>query len=65
VYGALIGDGTEPFKLFLGYLLGALVMIVGGLVAVAFGVAAERRSLEDIAAPLAAISRGRPSPQPT
>jgi len=59
VYGALIGDGTQPFKLFLGYLLAALVMIAGGLVAVTFGVAAENRSLEDIAAPLAATGRGR------
>jgi MFS family permease len=59
IYGALIGDGTQPFRLFLGYLLGALVMIGGGLVAVFFGVAAERRSLEDVAAPLAATGRGR------
>jgi MFS family permease len=59
IYGALIGDGTQPFKLFLGYLLGALVMIAGGLVAVVFGVAAEGRSLEDVAAPLAATGRGR------
>ncbi|MGH3754109.1 MAG: MFS transporter [Pseudonocardiaceae bacterium] len=57
IYGALIGDGTQPFRLFLGYLLGALVMIAGGLVAVFFGVAAERRSLEDIAVPLAASGR--------
>src|SRR5436190_23221425 len=33
IYGALIGDGTQPIKLFLGYLLGAAVMIAGGLVA--------------------------------
>jgi MFS family permease len=59
IYGALIGDGTQPFRLFLGYLLAALMMIVGGLVAVFLGVAAERRSLEDIAAPLAATGRGR------
>jgi MFS family permease len=59
IYGALIGDGTQPFRLFLGYLLAALIMIAGGLVAVFFGVAAERRSLEDIAAPLAAAGRGR------
>jgi MFS family permease len=57
VYGHLIGEGTQPFRLFLGYLLGALVMIAGGLVAVAFGVAAEGRSLEDIAMPLAAAGR--------
>lgn len=60
IYGALIGDGSQPVKLFLGYLLAAVLMIAGGLVAVAFGVAAERRSLEDIAAPLAAAGRGRP-----
>jgi MFS family permease len=58
IYGALIGDGTQPFRLFLGYLLGALVMIAGGLVAAFFGVAAERRSLEDVAAPLAATGHG-------
>lgn len=32
-------------------------MIAGGLVAVVYGVAAEGRSLEDIAAPLAAAGR--------
>jgi MFS family permease len=58
IYGALIGDGSQPGKLFLGYLLGALVMIAGGLVAAFLGVAAEGQSLEDIAAPLAA--KGRP-----
>jgi MFS family permease len=57
IYGALIGDGSQPTRLFLGYLLGAAVMIVGGLVALAFGVAAERRSLEDIAQPLSAAGR--------
>ncbi|MCW2632776.1 MAG: arabinose efflux permease family protein, partial [Pseudonocardia sp.] len=59
IYGALIGDGSEPFKLFLGYLLGAAVMIAGGIVALVYGVAAERRSLEEIAAPLSATGRGR------
>ena len=34
LYGALIGDGSDPSKLFFGYLIGAGVMIVGGLVAV-------------------------------
>jgi MFS family permease len=58
IYSHLIGDGTQPFKLFLGYLLGALAMIAGGLVAVAFGVAAEGQSLEDVATPLAAAGRG-------
>src|SRR5215212_4620673 len=54
IYGALIGDGSQPFRLFLGYLLGAAVMIVGGLVAWFLAVDAEGRSLEDVATPLAA-----------
>jgi MFS family permease len=58
IYGALIGDGKNPFNLFIGYLIGAAIMIIGGLVTVAVGVAAEGKSLEDIAAPLA--SRNRP-----
>ncbi|GAB2554014.1 MFS transporter [Nocardia heshunensis] len=53
IYGALIGDGTHPGRLFIGYLLGATVMIGGGLVARALAVDAEGRSLEDIAPPLA------------
>jgi MFS family permease len=58
IYGALIGDGSDPSRLFVGYLLGAGVMVVGGVVALVFGVAAERKSLEDIAAPLNAVGRG-------
>lgn len=54
IYGALIGDGSKPLLLFLGYLLGAAVMIAGGLVAWFLAVDAEGRSLEDIATPLAA-----------
>jgi MFS family permease len=57
IYGALIGDGSQPTRLFMGYLLGAVVMIAGGLVTVFLGVAAERRSLEDIASPLAVRNR--------
>ncbi|MFJ9370138.1 MFS transporter [Nocardia sp. NPDC101769] len=53
IYGALIGDGTHPGRLFIGYLVGAIVMIGGGLVARALAVDAEGRSLEDIAPPLA------------
>jgi hypothetical protein len=53
IYGALIGDGSDPFLLFLGYLLAAGVMIAGGLVAWFLGVDAEGKSLEEIATPLA------------
>jgi MFS family permease len=54
IYGALIGDGADRGPLFWGYLLGAAVMIAGGLVAAVLGVSAEGKSLEDVATPLAA-----------
>src|SRR3954452_6883818 len=54
IYGHLIGDGTDRVPLFYGYLLGAGVMIVGGLVAAFIGVSAEGKSLEDVATPFAA-----------
>src|SRR5215218_2780015 len=53
IYGALIGEGEDRGPLFGGYLLGAGVMVVGGLVAAFLGVDAEGKSLEDIATPLA------------
>src|SRR3954454_5172955 len=59
-YGALIGDGSDPTKLFIGYLIGAGVMIVGGLVEVFLGVDAEGKSLEDVAPPLSAVTATRP-----
>src|SRR3954463_11719863 len=53
IYGALIGEGEDRAPLFGGYLLGAGVMILGGLVAAFLGVSAEGKSLEDVATPLA------------
>jgi MFS family permease len=53
IYGALIGKGEDRGPLFGGYLIGAAVMIVGGLVAAFLGVSAEGKSLEDVATPLA------------
>ena len=55
----LIGNGQDHFKLFIGYLIGAGVMVVGGVVEIFLGVAPSGKSLEDIALPLSAI---RPSP---
>jgi MFS family permease len=57
IYGALIGDGSSTGPLFGGYLLGAGVMIVGGVIAAALGVNAEGKSLEDVAMPLSAVTR--------
>jgi MFS family permease len=61
IYGSLVGDGKDSTRLFLGYLLGAGVMIVGGVVAAVLGVAAEGKSLEDIATPLSSTSRVVPA----
>ena len=55
LYGHLIGNGSDPNKLYVGYLIGAGAMIVGGLVAVFFAVDAEGKSLEDVARPLSVI----------
>ena len=63
VFGALIGTGTDRAPLTYGYLFGAGVMIAGGLIAWFFGVNAERRPLEDIAAPLSAADQPPPAPQ--
>jgi MFS family permease len=57
IYGSLVGDGKNSTHLFLGYLLGAAVMIGGGIVAAVLGVDAEGKSLEDIATPLSAVNR--------
>jgi MFS family permease len=57
IYGHLIGNGQDHFKLFVGYLLGAGVMIVGGIVEILLGVAAGRQSLEDVASPLGLVHR--------
>ena len=51
LFGWMIGTGSKT-ALFAGYLIGAALMIVGGLTEAWIGVAAEGRSLESIAAPL-------------
>ncbi len=57
LFGYLIDRGSRD-EVFVGYALGAGLMIGAALVAWKLAVAAEQRSLEQIAAPLAA-SRGR------
>ncbi|HEY3868326.1 MAG TPA: MFS transporter [Actinocrinis sp.] len=63
-YGKLIGTttGTPDYlehhsKLFIGYLIGAAVMIAGAIVEAFLGVNAEGRSLEDVATPLTAVGK--------
>ena len=56
-YGHLIGDGSNRNTLFAGYIVGAGAMILGGVVAIFFGVAAEGKSLEDVATPLSVVAK--------
>src|SRR3954451_14927859 len=53
LFGALINSG-DPDQIFVGYVVGAAVMIVGGIIQATMGVEAARRDLEDIAPPLSA-----------
>jgi len=53
LFGALIQSG-EPSQIFIGYVVGAVVMIVGGVIQALMGVEAAGRDLEDIAPPLSA-----------
>jgi MFS family permease len=54
LFGALIDTGSR-LSLFGGYLLGAALMVAAGLIALRFGVDAERKPLEAVAAPLSAV----------
>ncbi len=54
LFGVLIDTGSRV-SVFGGYLLGAVLMILGGLVAGRWGVAAERKPLETVARPLTFI----------
>jgi MFS family permease len=54
LFGALIDTGSR-MSVFGGYLLGAALMIAGGLVAWRWGIAAERKPLEMVARPLTFI----------
>ncbi len=54
LFGRLIDTGSRT-SVFGGYLLGSVLMILGGLVAWRWGVAAERKPLEMVARPLTFI----------
>jgi MFS family permease len=54
LFATLIGNGEDRTRVFVGYTAAAALMVVGGLVEFVWGVNAERRSLEDVALPLAA-----------
>ncbi|AMA61001.1 MFS transporter [Bradyrhizobium sp. CCGE-LA001] len=54
LFGALIDTGSRT-SVFAGYLLGSVLMIAAAIVAWRYAVAAERKSLEEIARPLATM----------
>jgi MFS family permease len=61
LFGHLIGGANNTHAhtgpLTIGYLIGASIMIIGGIIAFFLGVDAERRPLEDIASPLSVVRR--------
>ncbi|CCE11410.1 putative Major Facilitator Superfamily (MFS) transporter; sugar transporter [Bradyrhizobium sp. STM 3843] len=54
LFGALLDTGSRT-SVFAGYLFGALLMVVAAAVAFRYAVAAERKSLESVARPLAVM----------
>ena len=56
-YGHLIGNGTDRNSLFVGYIVGAAAMILGGVIAIFCAVDAEGKSLEDVATPLSVVAK--------
>src|SRR6185312_6427321 len=53
-FGMLIDSGSRS-QLLIGYLIAAALMLFAAIIELAFGVAAERQSLETIAPPLSAL----------
>jgi MFS family permease len=64
-YGALIGNGSSRTGLFWGYLIGAGIMVIGGLVEIFLGVNAAGKSLEQVTKPLTAVSEEAAVPATT
>ena len=54
LFGALIDTGSRN-SVFAGYLLGSALMVAAGAIAWRYAVAAERKSLETVARPLASV----------
>ncbi len=66
VFNRLVESGSYE-QVFLAFALGAVMMILGGIAELVFGVKAERRSLESIAKPLTVADDtgpGRATPAP-
>jgi MFS family permease len=59
LFGHLINSGKQS-QVAIGFFIGAVVMAIGGIAELAFGVKAEQRQLEDIAEPLTAEEAPEP-----
>jgi MFS family permease len=55
-FGALIGNGSSRTGLVWGYVVGGLIMVLGAVVELVFGIKAEGKSLETVTKPLTAVS---------
>ncbi len=53
LFGHLIASGSED-QVAIGFFIGAVVMAIGGIAEILFGVSAEQERLEDVAEPLTA-----------
>lgn len=60
IFASLVSSGV-PWDTAVAFAIGAVLMILAGIVELIFGVKAERRSLEDIATPLSAASAPKPT----
>jgi MFS family permease len=63
VFSRMINTGSYQ-QVFLAFALGAVMMILGGLAEIAFGVPAERESLEEIARSLTVADAESAQPSP-
>jgi MFS family permease len=60
LFGHLIASGSQD-QVATGFFIGAVVMAIGGIAELLFGVKAEQKQLEDIATPLTAEGAEEPS----
>jgi MFS family permease len=55
-YGVLIGDGQSRTGMVWGYIIGGLIMMIGGVVELMIGIKAEGQSLETVTKPLTSVA---------
>jgi len=63
-YGWLIGDGSDTTGLFIGYVIGGAIMVLGGIVELAIGIKAEGKSLEEITKPITSTAASPAAVEP-